>query len=70
MLEFGIYLFLFTFFFQICVWGSEDSLGELALSPYRVGYGGQIRVLRLGSKHLYPVTHFVGPRKLGFKSCC
>lgn len=43
-----------------CVWRSEGNQ-ELILSYY-MGSGAETQVLRLGSRHLYPLGHLAGPQ--------
>lgn len=43
-----------------CVWRSQENQ-ELILSYY-MGSGAKTQVLRLGSRHLYPLGHLAGPQ--------
>lgn len=45
----------------LTVWRSEENLQELILSYY-MGSGTQTQVLRLGCRHLYPLSHLAGPQ--------
>lgn len=63
--------YLFIYLFSLCahIWamvhmsGSEDSLQELVLSSYHVGHQDWTLAVRLGSQHLYPLSHLTNPMK-------
>ena len=44
------------------LWRAWGSFAEVVFSFSHVGSGDWIPVLRLGSKHLYPLNHLAGPR--------
>lgn len=50
------------------VWHEKDNLWKLLLSFYYVDSGQQIRVIRLGSKHFYPWSHFVSSVQISCKT--
>lgn len=39
----------------------QNNLQELVLSLYNVCPGSELRVVRLDSEHLYPLSHLAGP---------
>lgn len=39
----------------------QNNLQELVLSLYDVCPGSELRVVRLDSEHLYPLSHLAGP---------
>lgn len=45
------------------VWRLEDNSQELVLSFHCMGSGDRTQVIRLGSKRLYPLSQFTGPRQ-------
>ena len=44
------------------------SLGSIFFLHY-IGSGDLTQVVRLGSKHLYPLSHLAGPNFLSFRLC-
>lgn len=48
----------------MCRERSEDNLGDMALSFWRVGSGYQIQVIRLSDKYPYQLSHLVSPGKI------
>lgn len=44
------------------VWRSRDNTQEMALSFHCLGPRDQTHIVRLGSKHLYPCSHFTSPQ--------
>lgn len=43
------------------MWGTEENLWESVLSFLHVGSKNRSRVVRLGSKRLYPLSHLSSP---------
>lgn len=45
----------------VCKWSSKEKFQESVLSSHRVGPGDRTHVTRLGSKHLYLLSHLTDP---------
>lgn len=46
---------------MVYVWRTEDNLYGLVLSYHHGVPRDQTRIIRIGSKHLYPLSHLSGP---------
>lgn len=63
------YFIIFTYYFSMCVyvcamarmWTSEDSLQGSVFSFHCVGLWDQTRVIRLGGRLQYSLSHFASP---------
>lgn len=45
----------------MCVVSVNGQFAEVGFTVYHVGHRDQIQVSSLGSKRLYPLSHFTGP---------
>lgn len=51
------------------LWQSEDNLWESAFSFYNVGSGDGTQIIRLGGKHIHPLSRFYCPIDV-FRALC